>query len=243
MAGLLYKDFVAVKGKILVSIMFLATLFCMVCSVVVTSENFYIIIGFLLQCGLPVLPLAVPLALTDVLFGADIGKKKKGYLHSLPMDKKQYVASKYVFVLITYYVILSCVIIVATFMNTPVTEYLNATWFEILGGMMPLYICICLIISGLEMPFFVVMGVKAGNAVKTLILAIIFFMIMAYMLFGDLSVLERFDFEIILEYLETHPEISLAIQFGVPFTAGIVYYISYRISSALYVRKELQDEE
>lgn len=243
MAGLLYKDFVAVKGKVLVSVALLVMLFFVVCSIVVTSENFFIMTGAMLIWVLFMLPLSVPLTLMDALFGADAGKKKKGYLHSLPVDKKQYVASKYVFVLITYYVILSCVIIVATFMNPPITEHLSATWFEVLGGIFPLYICICLIISGMEMPFFVVLGGKAGNAVKTLMLAIVFFMIMAFMLFGDLSVLERFDVEAILEYLEAHPEISLGIQFGVPLAAGIVYYISYRISSALYVRKELQDEE
>lgn len=243
MTGLLYKDFIAIHGKRIVIAMTILSAFLAGFTVCVSSEDFILVAGaaFLMLCM--TLPLMIPVCVENWLFSADQGKKRKAYLLSLPFSKKQYVASKYIFILICYYVVLSVTTFWLLFATCAIEPYVNVEHFEAVGGLMPLYIYLCLMLSAFEMPFFILLGFKAGNAVKTGIFLFLFFAVMVYLFFGDLNVFERLNFADFIEYLEHHTEVVFALQTFGPILSGLFYYLSYRLSVTLFERKELSDEE
>ena len=162
MAGLLYKDFIAIHGKCIVIAMAILSAFLMVTVVCVSSEDFILIAGAAFLILSMILPLLVPMCVENWIFSADEGRKRKAYLLSLPLSKKQYVASKYIFTLICYYVVLSVTTFWLLFANCALEPYINVENLEAIGGLMPLYIYLCLVLSAFEMPFFILLGFKGG---------------------------------------------------------------------------------
>lgn len=247
MAGLLYKDFVAIHGKIYVAVLLLATLFLALFSIAPLpgdlSYDTAIVVGALVAVMSMVLPMVVTFSIENNIIASDAGAKKKAFLWSLPVSRKQYVASKYLFVLICYYVILSVTIIWAEFVNSPVEEALGDSFLMDVMGMMPLWVQACLLVSAIELPFFVVLGQKTGNAIKTGILFVLFFAVFGYMLFGDITFLEQFDLNMLITWMKEHTEICMAWQVSCPIVSGVAYYLSYRIAVTFFARKEPGDEE
>ncbi len=247
MAGLLYKDFIAVHGKVYAGILLGITVFLALFSIsplpAAADYGVAIIVGGLVAVAAMALPMVVAGAVETAIIHVDEGAKKKAYLLSLPVSKRQYVASKYIFVLICYYVILSVTVIWAQFVNGCMEEALQKSFLMDAMGLMPLWIQVLMIVSAIELPFFLSVGVKAGNAVKTSILAILFFAIFAYMLFGDVSVLDHLDLSVVINWMKEHMVITMTIQVLGPVIVGGLYYLSYRIAAALFERKEREDED
>lgn len=246
MAGLLYKDFVAIHGKLYVGVLLSVTLFLTVFSMVPLSGDFgndlAVVVGALVALMAMVLPMIVTSSIENNIIMADAGAKKKAFLLSLPVSRKQYVASKYLFVLICYYVILSVTVIWVQFANSRMEEALQDSLLMDAMGIMPLWVQACLLVSAVELPFFVVVGVKAGNAIKTGISFVLFFVVFGYMLFGDISFLEHFDLGMLMAWMEEHLEVMTALQVMCPIVSGVLYYLSYGIAVTLFARKEPGDE-
>ncbi len=242
MTGLLYKDFVAIRGKRIAAVLVFVTLLILLFSVICRSDEVILVVGAMVIWTSLMLPLAVPLYVENAIFAVDEGKKKKAYLLSLPVDKRQQVASKYLFVGISYYVILSVTLLWGIFISSAMEQVLEDTALTDMLGLIPTYIHMCLILSALEMPFFAALGVKAGNALKQGILLILFFGAAAYLLFGDLHLLEKCDLISLTAYIQGHVEVVLALQTFLPMAAVLCYYLSYRLAGALYAGKEPQDE-
>lgn len=243
MGGLLYQDFVAVCGKRIAAGLLLITLLLLLFSAGARSEEGILIVGALVICASLILPLTVPLFLESAIFTADAGKKKKAYLLSLPVSRRQYIASKYLFIGIAYYVVLSVTALWGIFVSSAMEQVLKDTPLTELFSLIPLYICVCMVLSALELPFFAVLGVKAGNALKQGILLILFFLTAAYLLFGDLHIPEKYHLMGLPAYMQEHMEIALLLQTLGPVAAILGYYLSYRIAAALSDRKEPGDEE
>ena len=247
MAGLLYKDFVAVHGKlyvtILLSVTALLTLFCISPLPAAADYSGAIIVVALVALAAMTLPLIVVMSIENSLISVDEGVRKKAYLLSLPVSKREYVASKYLFILISYYVILSVLVIWAQFANIHMSEAFPENILMDVMGLLPLWIQVLLVLSALELPFLINVGVRAGNAIKTAIMAMLLYVVFAYMLFGDMTVLEKFDLVTVLEWMEQHVEITMTLQVLAPVLAGGLYYLSYRIAAALFERREQGDEE
>ena len=156
----------------------------------------------------------------------------------MPVSKREYVLSKYVFLLITYYVCLS------------VSEF----WCSILGiyesmenisglvtgvmNLLPLLVCVSLIITAVELPFYLQWGRKKGGRIREVCMILLFFGLIVYLLFGDLTVLDQFNLISLLEYLEEHQDVFIQLNIYIPILAFICYYLSYRISSYLFGRGE-----
>ncbi len=247
MAGLLYKDFIAVHGKIYVAVLLVITVLLALFPVVPISptvrEEIAIVVGALVAIAATVLPLIVVFYLENSVISADDGAKKKAYLMSLPVSKRQYVASKYLFILICYYVFLSVTVIWAQFANICMGEVLEEGFLLNAIALMPFWIQALLLVSALELPVFINVGVKAGNAIKTTVLFAFYFAIFAYMLFGDMTIVENFSLVALLEWMEAHLEITMTLQVLAPVIVGGLYYLSYRIAAALFERREQADEE
>ena len=247
MAGLLYKDFVAVHGKLYVTLLLGITVFLALFSISPLPAAAYyggaLIAGALVAMAAMTLPMIVVLSIENSVISVDEGAKKKAYLMSLPVSKRQYVASKYIFILICYYVFLSVLVIWAQFVNIHMEEALSENFLMDAIGLTPLWIQALLIVSALELPFLINVGVRAGNAIKTGIMAVILYVMFAYMLFGDLTLLENFNLMAMMEWLKEHEEITLTLQVLGPVIAGGFYYLSYRITASIYERREQENEE
>ena len=106
----------------------------------------------------------------------------------------------------------------------------------------PLWIQALLVVSAIELPFLINVGVRAGNAIKTGIMAVLLYAMFAYMLFGDTTLLENFNMMAVMDWLEEHMEVTMTLRVLGPVLAGGLYYLSYRIAVAFFEKKEQGDE-
>lgn len=240
MAGLLYKDFVAVHGKQFVPGLLAVTLLLAGLCITGIDAEVVIAVQALVFFASGILFLSIPMYFENCLFSVDRGRKKKAALLSFPVSKKQYVASKYLFILLLYYVFLSVTVIWASILNA--WEGCEQALVEMMA-LLPAFASMMLVLSAMEMPFFMVLGIQAGNMLKTTIAMILFFLVIGYGLFGDLEILDRLNLWTLVEYLREHREAALAMQTFGPVLSGVLYYLSYRIAGGIFVRKELGDEE
>ena len=244
MAGLLYKDFVAVHGKTYVAVLSVITLLLAVFAIspLPAASNYAaaIIVGGLVTMAALILPMIVVGFIETGIIQTDEGVGKKAYVMSLPVSKRQYVASKYLFVLISYYVALSVSVIWAQFVNGCMEEALQNSFLMDAMGLTPLLMQVLLLASAIELPFFINVGVKAGNAIKTSILVVVFFAMFGYGLFGDITVLNNITW---IDWLKEHKTLTMTLNVFGPVITGGLYYLSYRVAVSVFERRECRDEE
>lgn len=242
MLGLLYKDYIAVKGKYFLMVLFGQFLLLTAIRLTVVDEVVDHILPPMVMMMLCCLAVVLPFVFELSLMKADEGRKQKQYFLSLPVSRRQYVASKYLFLAIAFYIIQA----VATFEF--VVCQVNMKSVEMSASMstvqmlVPTFIAICLVVCALELPFFVGMGVKKGIAAKESLIFIVFFLVVAYVMFGDLSVVEEASVMSLIDYFMKHPEISMTVQVLTPIVSILLYYVSYLISARLFEGKEWEDE-
>ena len=107
MAGLLYKDFVSLKGKIYVAVVLAVLVLAMVLRILLPPSYIDELLWALSVLIIFLLYLLVVEKIEISLIAADEGRKQKQYFLSLPISRRQYVASKYLFLLLTFFVLLS----------------------------------------------------------------------------------------------------------------------------------------
>lgn len=242
MLGLLYKDYIAVKGKYFLMALFGQFLLVAAIRITVVDEVLDHILPALVMMMLCVFAVVIPLTFEISLMKADEGRKQKQYFLSLPVSRRQYVASKYIFLAIAFYIIQS----VATFeflvcLVNMKSEEMSAK-MSTCQMLVPTFIALCMVTCALELPFFVGMGVKKGMAAKESIIFIVLFLAIDYIMFGDLSIVEEANVMSLIDYFMKHPEISMTVQVLTPIVSILLYYVSYLISVRLFERKEWEDE-
>ena len=99
MAGLLYKDFVAIRGKIYAICMVAVLVLGFVLRLIVQDEATEYILVMYVPLMVFSLYMLVNNKMETDLMQVDEAKKQKQYCLSLPINKKLYVAEKYVFML------------------------------------------------------------------------------------------------------------------------------------------------
>lgn len=242
MLGLLYKDYIAVKGKYFLMALLGQFLLVTVIRLMVVDEVVDMLLPPLVLTWLCLFAIAIPFAFELSLVKTDEGRKQKQYFLSLPVSRRQYVASKYIFLAIAFYMIQA----VATFefvvcqVNLQSQEMqANMTSVQML---VPACIAICMIICAFELPFFIGMGVKKGMAAKEGLFFIFFFIAVAYIMFGDLSIMEEANLMALIEYFTKHTEIMMSVQVLAPVVSIILFYASYLLSAKIFEGKEWEDE-
>ncbi|MCR5282977.1 MAG: ABC-2 transporter permease [Lachnospiraceae bacterium] len=250
MGGLLYKDFIAIKGKRLVTTFAILTgifvllrfLFSNTAAypnlrVVNDDGDVFTFIDMLLWQG-EVMLLWLG-GLFSLTFSAKIlqcdAKNQTGhYLSALPISKKTFVASKYVFCGILLYVFFSLYeiwhIVACGFME----EGLVLDFSYLFSGIALPFLGTVMVILSIELPLFLVLGRDIAKVIKDGVALCIGLSAIAYLLFGDLNVFSRFDFGIIKTWMNTHTfEVFLVSLLTPPVTLGL-YYLSYRIAVRFY---------
>ena len=258
MGGLLYKDFVAVKGKSNVRTMIVLTLVYIVLRMLFpgTADTK----GFVLENDagemVNVLDTFFCMAESIVLFmGAffinawsskivmcDDRNRIRGYLCSMPFDKKTYVASKYIFIGITAYVVFSVYLI----WHVADLAFMRQDWmveiaYLLTGFSLPL-ISLLLLAASLEFPLYFLLGKGKAKMVTVSFWMVIGFLVLGFLLFGDLKLVENWDIEHLIDWANAH-EFGLTLTSVLsPIIVLVIYYISYRITAHFYVRKEGTNE-
>lgn len=243
MRALLYKDYIATETRSMIWGAGVLTLFLIGLTI---ACPYNVGIEVILGIFTPMFffsGVAYLMMLMSLLFKADSGKNCRDYLLSLPVDKSEYLASKYVYYLIASYLVLSWGVILS-YIPLPVVELEGIlsliSTIQISG---PIAIYALLICAAIAFPLYVLYGRKKGDMIFSGIsvtLCIVFFI---WLLFGDTSGLTNMDFEVYLKKLEENADKVILLNTALPIVTGILYYLSYRITAVIYARKERELDE
>ena len=242
MAGLLYKDFVAIRGKIYAICMVAVLVLGFVLRLIVQDEATEYILVMYVPLMVFSLYLLVNNKMETDLMQVDEAKKQKQYCVSLPIDKKMYVAEKYVFMLLVFYIVQSFISLLCSIM---VVDCISTVCLEIASlvlGILPIITTATMILCALELPFFIVAGYKKGRLLKQGLLEGFFCILIVYLLFGDLTIFEKFSLDAFITWTNNHQDVLNAMHVFTPVMGLILYYISYRLSCFLFERRELSND-
>ena len=243
MKSLLYKDYVVTNGLAMIGGFGLLTVFICVFTVWSTVDsNMEVLLGlftpmvFMGGC-------VYLLALMTQLFQADSGKNCRDYLLTMPIDKKEYLLSKYIYYLVANYLVLSWGVFLSMIAATTVKTEGMMMMVSTVQLMGPIVIPVMLIMAAITFPLYILYGKKKGDMIFSgfsITLCILFFI---WLLFGDISGLTDRDFESNMKWVEEHTALMVLLNTLFPVVAGIVYYLSYRITAGIFVRKERDIDE
>ena len=152
MKSLLYKDYVATNGPIVIGGFGLLTVFICVFAVYSTVN-----IGAEVLLGLwtPMVFMGgciYLLMLMSQLFQADSGKNCRDYLLTMPVDKKEYLLSKYIYYLVANYLVLSWGIFLSMIAATAVKTEGMMMMVSTIQLMGPIVIPVMLIMAAITFP-------------------------------------------------------------------------------------------
>lgn len=242
MAGLLYKDFVAIRGKIYAISAVVAILGVWILRLLTnTDEMEWLLVLFVIVLVMILFFLISNKIEVDLLL-VDEAKKQKQYCVSLPVTKKEYVAEKYVFMLLTYYIVQSICVLIGNIMVMDCITTVCEQMTSALMAMLPIVTSVVMMVCAVELPFFIGLGYKKGSFLKQVLLMSIATIVIVYLLFGDLAVFDKLSLDGLIRWIENHRGVMSAMQMFLPVIALGFFYISYRISYALYQRRELSDD-
>lgn len=170
----------------------------------------------------------------------DSGVRIEAYMQSLPVGKKKSMAVKYLAVFGTFAMLMLLFMLLYfiegyLFKNEPGVVEAGK---EIISWL-PAITSICLIIAAIEMPFYFRFGVQAGNNVRIALLVILFYAWLVYMLFGDLTVFDKFTAENIFAFLNGHPKFLDRFKWMSGIVMLVIYTLSWMLSGWLYSKKEM----
>lgn len=259
MGGLLYKDFVSIKGKALsitfIVLVILFLVFRVIFSGNYINENFMAVteagemVNMLDVIFLTILPsvLYVFIMLVSFCFNKtvvyDEKNKVRSYMLALPLDKKKYVASKYIFVGILTYVFLSLYYILLVINNafmSDVERLVNSA--NLCMAIAVPSMCLVLIMHMVDIPFNLLFGNVKARTFQTIFWLIVGFAVVAFFLFGDLEILDKWDILKLIEWADKHAFELTVVSILSPVISLLLFYLSYRITVFFYERKEGMDE-
>ena len=258
MAGLLYKDFVSIKGKRLIATLLILTVAFTALRLLfpgtmeldgfmVTTENgetANIIDTFFFFGEFYIIWFGMFFMITSCSRIVEFDEKGKlrGYLSAMPFDKKTYVASKYVFMGIMAYSVFSLYVIwhIITVSNMG-TDFDVDFSYMILSFSIP-FMCLVLFAISLDLPMYMLMGKQKTNMVRIAIALVIVILVFGMFLFGDLDKLSKIDIEKIMNWIDGHAFELTLISIISPVITLIEYYLSYRIAVHFYERRETDHE-
>lgn len=165
------------------------------------------------------------------LVETDDKSKIRGYISALPLDKNAYIASKYIFMAVSTYVFMSIYYIWCISCLAFCREGIMADNVQLLGGLIPEFASLTLIIAAIELPLFILFGKEKAMLIKVAFIMLIAFAFIGFMLFGDLMwVEEHIDIVALAKWYKTHMvEMAIVVSLSPVFVLAI-YYGSYRVT-------------
>ncbi len=172
------------------------------------------------------------------LFLQDENLLNASFCISLPQSLKGHIKSKYYMILAINVIIMFMCFVT----DTIVVAIMGDTEISAVGICVFIF-CFQLLLAAVEIPFMVRFGASYG--LKTLDIAVTVVLIFAtvYFLFGDVSFLMSDDpGEALRKMMLAFVEKFAMILALLPYVTGILYYVSYRVSLALF-RKGMENFE
>ena len=254
MAGLLYKDFLAIKGKKIVILFLTATVIFLILKFIrihmgvidsLTAVNdkgepVYIPDTFcwMLICCFNIWGVTLISGWRIRIMEYDEKNRVWDYISSMPFEKKTYVASKYVFTGICIYVFFSLYmvwnIIAMAFLEGGYTEdmLMFTTPFAL-----ELY-CFSLLMSSIELPLLFAFGKGKAMLFKIGFSLMCGMLVLGYLFFGDLNVFSNWDVETFMSWADKHAFALTSVSILSPLITILIYFVSYRISVLIFERRE-----
>lgn len=234
MKGLLYKDFILFK-KSLFSLglftLFIIT-FCLVITYLQTgigiadedgALGIMAITAMAYFCAFFMVP-----TLSTQLFTPDEKPASVSFLFSTPPAAKGQMQSKYYFLLLVNLAVLFVCFLTDTIVMVMVGEYAASATLACV-----IFFCINLILLAIRIPFSVRYGSAISFEVQMVYIILFTTVFTVYGLFGDISFFYQKDIlKALMEYLQSE-KVILVVSL-IPYISVLMYYISYRISLALY---------
>ncbi|MBR0112163.1 MAG: ABC-2 transporter permease [Clostridia bacterium] len=245
MGGLLYKDYLAVKGRKAIIIILALTALFLLARIFLpgadteNSEGF-MYDGFLwtVPALLTVSGICLPSLWTKSLIACDEKKQIQAMIKSLPSGKSARIASKYIFIAVTVYALLSAEIIWCKIYSSFAGNNSFSTLVETLTSFLIVFASASIIIAGFELPFFITLGSKKATAVKTALLECLFLLVIAWIFFGNLDIIGKLDLFDFIEWAKNHDfEINITAVL-LPVISSALYYLSYRLTCRLNKNRE-----
>lgn len=263
MAGLLYKDFVGIRGKRIVWILFGCTVLFLVLRMVFpgnvstvtyggmkeseTGELVNLTVGELRDSFLVTLPMllavcsiTLPSAWTAAICRNDEKNKTRQFTAALPLDKNAYIASKYIFIGSAVYVLFSLELIWVIIFNSVAGDNLSRETLTYITPLLAVFGGISLLLASIELPFYLTLGVKKGRTLKTAAMEGIVFLFIAYLLFGNLKAFEKLDIRVILDWCKGHLFLVTLISVISPAADLFLFWLSYRITCRINREREVE---
>ena len=254
MGGLLYKDFVSVNnlGKfkmtwIMVIVMIAFITLRILFPGTADFEEFILIgengetvsfLDILFMMGFAGVLISLLLQISaGKIMEKDVKGKINDYISTMPFDKKTYIASKYIFIGIEAYVIMSITFILGTTCTAFCREGHIQDQSDMLCSLIIPMTGLVLIFASIEFPLIISLGKEAATRVTTVLWTIVAFIALGYLMFGDLKVFENININSLLDYIDEHKIGIMIFESVCPAIVLVLYYLSYRLSSFLYNRK------
>ena len=263
MAGLLYKDFIGINGKRIVSILIGATLLFLILRFVFPG-NVDTIVGFgmveneagelvemtagdLRDSFLVMIPMlliasgiALPSTWTTAICRNDEKNKTRQFTGTLPLDKNAYIASKYIFIGIAVYVLFSLETAWIMIFNSVAGNNNCSELIAAISQLLIVFNSLSLLLASIELPFFLTLGVKRGSVLKTAIIEGLAFLAIAYLFFGNLKVFENFDIIVFVDWCKEHIVVVALISIISPIVDIFIFWLSYRITCRINQNREVE---
>lgn len=255
MGGLLYKDFISVNriGKVRATwIMTIFTLLYIVFRIAFPGtreiQEFMVPYGdgdtinlldayFIMAYGCYIVTTLSSISVAKIM-NNDEKNKIRSYLDSMPIGKNTYVASKYIFLGIAAYVSLSMNnilgVICAAFCREGILQDIAAMTNSFVLNI----VSITLFVAAIELPLYFSIGREKAMRVMVVFWTIIAFVVIGFLMFGDLSVVSGWDITVFMKFIEKHQSGVIIFQDLQPVIVLGLYFVSYQISCRLYYRKE-----
>ncbi|WP_034450881.1 ABC-2 transporter permease [Butyrivibrio sp. AE2032] len=258
MGGLMYKDFVAIKGKRICIILLSAiALLCILRVIFPGSMAERLEMVFMNDQGIRInmldlmfVTLYICIIFTIVCFidmwcarlseADESSSRIKNYVSSLPVSANSYVASKYVFVTIATYVLISLLSITGIVLAAFAEEGYVLDILRMFEVMVIPVTSLLILVASVELPLYILLGREKGNLAKVAIALLLVFVLIGFMLFADVSWLsERQEFlvKFINWYMKYQTEITLASYLS-PVLDLFIFYLSYGITVFFKARQE-----
>lgn len=237
MKGLLYKDFIAIKGKVFIIFLLLGLFFAFISAIVLQSEEDLFLIPIILYDAISLAVVIFIIGfLANLLLSSDDAPKTKSYLLSLPTGNRTYIQEKYVFVGIVFYIFISY----HTFFSMMIKAFCPMVHEPLLNQntmLLNSVIYMLLFLMSIELPIYLRFGSRIAKELQNIFTMVLFFGLLIFVLFGNLTLLDRWGLEQILNWMNAHQAFLLLITTFEPLVVIGLYGLSYLISQKI-VREE-----
>ena len=259
MGGLLYKDFVFIKGKKIIWILTALTVLMVVLRLVFKGTevlpdfmatddegnqiNFVDAYFFIFDATLIYLGFMFINMWTDKIALIDEKNKIRSYIAAMPVGKNAFVASKYIFIAIATFIFfsLSQIWLIIGFSYMGDGPFKEMMYY--LSELTLLTYLFALLMVSVELPLFILLGKGNSLFVRVAIPLIIAVAAIAFLLFGDYELINNFNIGLIFDWMKNHQTELTFVSILSPIVIGVEYYLSYLLTSWIYAKKEVSINE